>query len=93
MSGFLLYFDPFFALFDPYFLYKTGSKYVYIPLVIPKKYHLFLTRIFMHPTSSKKVAFFAGRSVQGFQKPYYFIMKRHTQFLVGVATVSVGGDV
>ena len=59
------------------------------PLLVPS----FLTRFFIHSTSREKVVFFAARSVQGFQKPYYFPMNQHTQFWVWVATVSVGRDV
>ena len=84
-------FWPFFGPFWPLFCIGNGGQKG------PKKgqnlvkNHLFLTQFFIHATSPKKVVFFAGRSIQGFQKPYYFSMNRPPQFWAGVATVSAGG--
>ena len=86
---FFTVFRPFFGPFWP--LFCTGNRGQKEPKKgqNPVKKHSFLTRILIHSTSSEKVVFFAGRSVQGFQNPYYFPVNRHTQFWVGVATVYV----
>ena len=90
-------FPGFLALFrlflTPISYTKQGPKCVYFPLVFQKT-SLIFDYNFLHSTSSKKVVFFAGRSVQGFQKPYYLSMNIWgKKFSVRVATASIGGDV
>ena len=73
--------------------FSTGVQIDIFPTCNSKKKYLFLTRIFIQSTSSEKVVFFAGRSVQGFQKPYYFPMNRHTHTVLGGGRDCVYRDV
>ena len=91
MSVFLRYFGPLLALFDPYFVWETGSKRAKKGPKYSKKSLIFDSNFCTFHFIPQSGVFFAGRSVQGFQKPHYFPMNRHTQFWGGVATVSVGG--
>jgi len=87
MSDFSLFFGSFWPIFCRGNWGQKGAKKGQSTV----KNHSFLTRIFIHATSSEKVVLFARRSVYGFQKSHYFPMNRQRQFLVMVAKVSVGG--
>ena len=61
------WFPPVFwpALFDPYFLYKTGPKYVYFPLVIPKNITYFWLEFLYIPFHQKKRCFLQDAPSRG----------------------------